>query len=98
MGRSKGERTIRIVRPKDQYGLVVVCITIGKKVTHYVVREIRCDIGGRGFEMHRLGLGELYHMRVGDPDDYSCDCLGFLQHGHCKHVAALWALVRSRQL
>jgi hypothetical protein len=62
--------------------------------THYTLHEIRCDIGGRGFAVHRLGLGRLYHVRVGTPSECSCECLGFLRHGNCRHVLGLLGLIR----
>jgi hypothetical protein len=58
------------------------------------VVEVPCEIGGRGFAVHRLGLGTVYHVRVGDPADSTCECLGFLRWGRCKHVAGLRALIR----
>jgi hypothetical protein len=91
-------RTIRLVRPKDANGVAVFCIAVGAQTSHYVVREIRCDIGGRGFEVHKLGLGELYHVRVGRRIDCSCECLGFLRHARCKHILGLLALIRTKQL
>ncbi|MGL6096779.1 MAG: SWIM zinc finger family protein, partial [Fimbriiglobus sp.] len=56
--------------------------------------ELRCEIGGRGFAVHRLGLGTLYHVRVGSPADCSCECLGFLRWDRCKHVLGLRELIR----
>ena len=91
-------RTINLVRPKDAHGIAVFRITANHWTTHYVVREIRCDIGGRGFEVHRLGLGELYHVRVGRRVDCSCECLGFLRHSRCRHVLGLLALIREKKL
>ena len=32
--------------------------------------QLPCDIGGRGFAVHRLGLGTLYHVRVGSPAEF----------------------------
>ncbi len=72
-------------------------ISEGSKTAHYAFREIECAIGGRGFALHRLGLGTLYHARVGAARDCSCECLGFLRHGRCKHVAALLTLVANSQ-
>ena len=91
-------RTIAIVRPKDANGLAVFRITANHWTTHYVVREVRCEIGGRGFAVHRLGLGELYHVRVGRRADCSCECLGFLRHSRCRHVLGLLALIREKKL
>jgi hypothetical protein len=88
-------RTITLVRPKDDYGIAVFRITAHRQTSFYVLREIPCDIGGRGFEVHRLGLGELYHVRVGRPHECSCECLGFLRHNHCRHILGLLALIRN---
>jgi hypothetical protein len=89
----RAPRTIRLVRPPGPNGIGIFVIAGGRQSTTYVFREIRCDIGGRGFAVHRLGLGPLYHVRVGRPRDCSCDCLGFLQHRRCKHVLGLSALL-----
>jgi hypothetical protein len=86
-------QTIRLVRVPPPAGVGVLSITKNRRTTHYTFQEIRCDIGGRGFAVHRLGLGSVYHVRVGQPRDCTCDCLGFLQHGHCKHVLGLQALI-----
>jgi hypothetical protein len=42
-------------------------------------------------------------VRRPDPDGVavfscSCECMGFLAHGHCKHVEGLLALMREGQL
>jgi hypothetical protein len=91
-------RTIALVRSKDAFGIAVFRITDKRHTTFYVLREIPCFIGGRGFEVHRLGLGELYHVRVGRRDDCSCECLGFLRHNRCRHILGLMALIRANQL
>ena len=91
---TKSPRTIELVRPPDENGVGVFRIADGKKTQFYAVREIRCEIGGRGFAVHRLGMGTLYHVRVGRPVDCECECLGWLRWGKCKHVAGLLALVK----
>lgn len=85
-------RTIRLVhRPTpDEPG--VFCISDKKESVFYVFREIPCEIGGRGFEVHRIGLNPLYHVRVGLPEECSCECMGYISKGHCKHVQGLLAL------
>lgn len=91
--RSRPPRTIRLLRCPGPDDAGVFAIAGGQATTTYVFKEIRCDIGGRGFAVHRLGLGNLYHVRIGRPRDCSCDCLGFLQHRRCKHVLGLTALI-----
>lgn len=86
-------RVIRLLRRPDRHGVGLLCITQKRRTYYYVFKEIPCDIGGRGFAVHRLGLANLYHVRVGAPRDCSCDCLGFLSHGRCKHVLGLTALI-----
>jgi hypothetical protein len=85
-------RTIRLVRPLTPDEPGVLCIVDKGKSTFYAFREIPCEIGGRAFAVHRLGLGTLYCVRVGAPEECSCECLGFLSKGHCKHIQGLLAL------
>jgi hypothetical protein len=91
-------RTIQLVRPPNADGVGVFCIEVNGKLQFYTFCEMCCDIGGRGFAVHRLGQGELYHVRVGVPDDSSCECMGFLRWARCKHVAGLSALVKQQLL
>lgn len=89
----RSPRVIRLVRSPDEDGVGVLSVTVSGQTQFYVFREIPCEIGGRGFVLHRLGLGNVYHVRVGEPVDCSCECMGFLAHGRCKHVQGLLALV-----
>jgi hypothetical protein len=91
-------RTVRIERPPRADGVGVFCIEAEGKSQFYTFCEIRCEIGGRGFAVHRLGQGELYHVRVGAPEDTSCECLGFLRWNRCKHTGGLAALIRKGEL
>lgn len=91
--RSGSQRTICLLRPTTIDGVGVFRVRDRRTCTYYVLHEIPCDIGGRGFEVHRLGLGELYHVRVGEPSDCSCECLGFLRYGYCRHILGLRTLV-----
>jgi hypothetical protein len=90
------ERSIRLLRPPRNGGAGLMTIATERGTTYYVFKEIPCDIGGRGFALHRLGLGNLYYVRVGTPEECSCDCPGFLSHGRCKHVLGLLALTGHR--
>lgn len=86
-------RVIRLARRPDQFGVGVFEITQKGQSRFYVFKEIRCDIGGRGFAVHRIGLADLYHVRIGTNVESSCECMGFLRHGKCKHVQGLSALI-----
>jgi hypothetical protein len=91
----KPARTVRLVRDSTADGVAVMCVTVGGEATYYAVRELPCEIGGRGFAVHKMGLGPLYHVRAGGPEDCSCECMGFLRHGYCKHLLGLLALTRA---
>src|SRR4051794_24276271 len=91
--RAQANRSVRLVRSPAADGTGVICVTANEQSTYYTVREVACDIGGRGFAVHKIGMGTLYHIRVGEPADCSCECLGFLRHGYCRHVLGLLALV-----
>jgi hypothetical protein len=91
-------RSIRLVRPPSIDGVGVFCVSAGDTTAFYAVREIPCEIGGRGFAVHRLGLGQLYHVRIGTRAECSCECMGFLAHGRCRHILGLLALVRQGKL
>ena len=90
---AKPARAIALVRSPTADGIGVFRITVGSEAQFYTFKEIRCDIGGRGFVVHRLGIGTVYHVRAGAAEDSSCECLGWLRHGHCKHVLGLRALI-----
>ena len=93
------QRSIRLLRaPAAGDGVGVCSISSGKNAAFYAFHEITSDIGGRGFAMHRLGLGELYYIRIGQPNECSCECMGFLAHGTCKHLLGLSALVERGML
>ena len=89
---------IRLIQRPDPSGVGVFAITTKKSTQYYVFKEITSEIGGRGFAVHRLGLGDLYHVRVGEPVECSCECLGFLRHGRCKHIQGLSALLGHEML
>src|SRR5713101_6808811 len=83
--------TVRLIRPAGAE-VGIFRISEGPHMTFYAFAEIPCAIGGRGFAVHRLGLGPLYHVRFGTVEECSCECLGYLRHGRCKHVRALLTL------
>jgi hypothetical protein len=91
-------RVIRLIQRPGRDGVGVFSITKDHRTYYYAFKEIPCDIGGRGFGVHRLGLANLYHVRVGTAHESSCDCLGFLSRGRCKHVHGLAALIGHKLL
>lgn len=91
-------RVIRLVRPPDSFGVGVFAITVKADTQYYVFKEIACDIGGRGFTVHRIGLADVYDVRIGSPAECSCECMGFLRHGRCKHIQGLAALIGHNAL
>jgi hypothetical protein len=98
MAETAVSRTIRLVRSPSVDGVGVFCISAGPRASFYTFHEIPCTIGGRGFAVHKLGLGTLYHVRIGRRSDCSCECLGFLSRGVCRHVLGLLALARHGML
>jgi hypothetical protein len=79
-------------------------MTIGKESFAYFVKRIHADFG-MGFEFTKCPdcVGptgdEVYHVNY-DPGRRlsTCDCLGGLHHGHCKHQEAIVALIQSGKL
>ena len=91
-------RSIRLIRALDENGVGVFSIKTGERTALYTIHEIPCEIGGRGFEVHLLGLGTLYHVRVGEPQDCTCECKGYLFRNYCRHTLGLLALIREGKL
>jgi hypothetical protein len=69
--------------------LALLHLTLGKETHHYYLSELPSDFG-RAFRVEKFMTqgGASYDVLV-DPDAYGyCHCLGYLAHGHCKHVDA----------
>ncbi len=96
--RSKPPRSVRLLEDAtaDTQGWFAIRLTVGQDSAAYLVRSIPCAIGGLAFEVEKLNDAlqsiEQYHVRIGTPQDCSCDCPGFTYHAHCKHVEGLLAL------
>jgi hypothetical protein len=79
-------------RPTFDYPYGVIRIRMGKEVAYYDVAEVDCQFpNSRGFclEKQREPNG-CYHvcLCMTNPQDHTCECRGFLAHGHCRHIAA----------
>jgi hypothetical protein len=97
--RVKPTRSIRLaLPPSDVSAVAVVVITVGKAEDTYHVTPLAADFGA-AFEVAKVSdPGQpVYHVNL-DGDRSSCDCPGFLHHGHCKHAAGLAALKRAGKL
>ena len=86
------KRLVRLMRSPDANGIGVLALFAGKKTHFYAFKEIRSQIGGRAFALHRMDADEVYHVRIGQPQQCSCECMGYLRHGNCKHLKGLLAL------
>lgn len=42
--------------------------------------------------------GDVYHVCFEDQFNHTCECKGFLRHGHCKHLDSLKALREAGRL
>ena len=91
-------RTIRLVRSPARDGVGIFSVTVGQRSCFYTLHELPCEIGGRGFAVHRTGLGTLFHVRVGQPNDCSCECKGYLYRNSCRHILGLLALIKAGKL
>lgn len=96
--RSRQPRVIRLIHPLDHHGVGAFYIKTDRGFAFYTIREIPCEIGGRGFVVHLMGLGTLYHVRVGVPNDCTCECKGFLYRSYCRHTLGLEALIAQGKL
>ena len=64
----------------------------------YWVRRLASDYG-TAFRFEKFG-GESYELNLDESGD-TCECMGFLAHGHktvCRHVAAAKALIAAGKL
>src|SRR5262245_61351022 len=96
---SKSVRSLRVSDPIN--GVRTVVITQDSERTFYDLREVRCEIGGRGFRLDKCCAGSGsdpaepgYDVRVDGQRDGSCTCRGFVFHRHgkaCKHISAVQA-------
>jgi hypothetical protein len=77
----------------------VVRLTVGREVAGYLIRLLPSDFGDC-FRLSKVGVcGDVSEYDVClDNTGQTCECMGFLRHGHCKHVAGLMALRNAGKL
>ena len=105
----KVSRSVRSLRISDAInGVRTMVITQDGDRVFYTLKEIPCEIGGRGFRLDKTleASGSdreesSYDVRVDGQADGSCTCKGFTYHRHqkpCKHISAVQTLVRLGKL
>jgi hypothetical protein len=93
------ERTIQwsVGLTRDAAGVVLVTEKRGRKETTdaYIVSAVPTQLGGLAFSFRRIterdGETELpiYHILLGGDGVTTCECLGFLRYGRCRHLEAI---------
>ena len=97
--RTKPARSVRLEVGPEGNGLGIVRITVGKEYADYFLTILPADFG-RGFAVEKIGLtcnDPAYHVNI-DCEKRTCECKGFLRHGHCKHADGLAALIAAGRL
>lgn len=76
----------------------VLTLTVGKTVGTYDFARLPSDYG-IACRVAKRGGEEPYFVNL-DPEDgrHTCECLGQLRHGRCKHVEALFALYANGKM
>lgn len=94
--RKKPARSVALhIRP-DGAAPGAIELTVGKQSGGYLMTEIGSDFG-RAFAVEKAEDGTVYHVLL-DGAESSCECMGHLRHGHCKHVSGLSALIDAGKL
>jgi hypothetical protein len=88
--------SVRLILAPTVHKAGVVRIAMGCKCADYFLRLVPAD-WGRGFRLQEMGpaSAEDYHVNL-DGEQSTCDCMGHLRWGHCKHVEGLLVLLRKR--
>jgi hypothetical protein len=82
--RTKPARFIRLIIPPTLTMAGIVKIIVGKSATDYNLERLPSDFG-TAFRLTKiLGDHESYAVNI-DGDKRTCECKGYLKHGHCKH-------------
>ncbi len=97
-GRPQPARHVRLATTPD--GRTLAVMTIGNDVFNYHLSRLPCP-WGEAFRWTKLGRtpeGEPDHYDVvmDERNGHTCECKGYLRHGHCKHIDALRALREHR--
>jgi hypothetical protein len=88
------------LRPSAQNPFGFVRLSGARKSATYRVALLPADygVGLEVAEETASGSADPYHVHL-DPDGgVSCECLGFLRWGHCKHSQGLWDMFAAGDL
>ena len=88
----KPGRSVRLVS-QAATGAFAFCVSQGKAQDRYVGTPVPADFG-TGYRVEKAGEPQSdYHVLLADaPGSHSCECLGWLRHGRCRHVSSILAL------
>jgi hypothetical protein len=80
----------------------LVRIAVGHKADLYTLQRVEVDFGV-GFRVCKADANgaenaDPYHVHFDPETGDSCDCRGFIRHGHCKHRDGLAALIAAGKL
>lgn len=62
-------------------------LTAGDEHSGYWLSRVASDWGD-AYRLRKVGLADAYHVCLAD-EGHSCECMGFLRWGHCKHTDAV---------
>jgi hypothetical protein len=91
----KPARSLRLVCWNEAQRLGVLSITVGKESATYSLVEIEAGFADRAFRISKVstdGVEADYAVAL-ERQGHSCECLGFLRHGHCKHSDSIRKLL-----
>src|SRR5262245_40379575 len=97
--RSRPQRFARLDARPAVDEPAVLTLHVADKETDYWLYVQPSDVG-EAFRLEKLiptedgpaERGEVYQVCFQDQHNQTCECKGFLRHGHCKHLDSLKAL------
>lgn len=96
MSGSQDKRTCKIIRLWAPDKIGVFSVTLGRSASYYRFREFRCEIGGRAWEVWKLGAIEAFYVRTSlDPAECGCDCIGFEARRRCRHLSVMLKMLKE---